>query len=312
MWKIADTEITSRFLLGTAGYPSINILQESILNSQTEIITVSLTRTKLDGKHNHFFEMLSNLNSSLHSMSHTNLDVNSPLNSHSDLPSDLPSDSSSNLHTGLPSGLHLDSRSKMGKYNLLPNTAGCYTAKEAINTAHLAREIFNTNWIKLEVIGDDYTLQPNSLELIKATEVLLRDGFIVFPYCIDDVIICRELINQGCKILMPMASPIGSGQGILNTFNLNLLRDTFPDINLIIDAGIGKPSHATEVMELGFDGVLLNSAVSNAVDPVQMAVAFNLAIKSGRIGYEAGIMPVRDFAVASTPYSNRPFNEFSN
>ena len=261
MWQVANVELSSRFLLGTAAYPSINILRESIVNAGAEIITVSLTRTKLDSANNHFFEMLSNLSMS------------------------------------------------MGNCNLLPNTAGCYTAKEAINTAYLAREVFKTNWIKLEVIGDDYTLQPNSLELIKASELLLKEGFIVFPYCIDDVVICRELVNQGCEILMPMASPIGSGQGVLNPFNLSLLRDSFPEINLIIDAGIGKPSHATQVMELGFDGVLLNSAVSNAVNPPQMAAAFNLAIQSGRLAYEAGIMPARDFATASTPYFNRPFSE---
>ncbi len=255
MWHIANVELTSRFLLGTAGYPSINILHESITNAQTQIITVSLTRTKLDSANNRFFELLSSLNC-----------------------------------------------------HFLPNTAGCYTAKEAVNTAYLAREIFKTNWIKLEVIGDDYTLQPNSLELIKACEILLKDGFIVFPYCTDDVIICRELVNQGCEILMPMASPIGSGQGLLNRFNLSLLRDKFPDINLIIDAGIGKPSHATQAMELGYDGILLNSAVSTAVNPPQMATAFNLAIQSGRLAYEAGMMPARDFATTSTPYFNRPFS----
>lgn len=258
MWKIANTEISSRFLLGTSGYPSMSILEESIVSAQTEIITVSLTRTKFDSTNNQFFEMLGKLGC-----------------------------------------------------NLLPNTAGCYTAKEALYTAHLAREVFNTNWIKLEVIADDYTLQPNSLELIKANDKLLQDGFIVFPYCIDDVLICRELVNQGCEILMPMASPIGSGQGVLNPYNLSLLRDSFPNINLIVDAGIGKPSHAAQVMELGFDGVLLNSAVSNSVNPIKMAKAFNLAIKSGRLAFEAGIMPSRDFATTSTQYFNRPFSEIS-
>lgn len=191
--------------------------------------------------------------------------------------------------------------------HVLPNTAGCYSVKEAVNTAKLAREVFNTNWIKLEVIADDYTLQPNCLELLKATKELIDDNFIVFPYCTDDLVICQELVNLGCEILMPMASPIGSGQGILNPYNLMLLRDRFPKINLIIDAGIGKPSHAVQAMEMGYDGVLLNTAVSNAIDPVAMAHAFNLATQAGRFAYKGGMMPKRDFAKQSTQYFNRPF-----
>ena len=190
----------------------------------------------------------------------------------------------------------------------MPNTAGCYSAKEVINTAKLAREIFDTRWIKLEVIADDFTLQPNSLELLKATEALIKDGFEIFPYCTDDINICKELVNLGCKILMPMASPIGSGQGLLNKFNLLRLRDRFPNISLIIDAGIGRPSDAVEALEIGYDGVLLNSAVSGAIDPVKMAEAFKLGIISGRLAYESGIMPKRDFAVTSTEYFNRPFS----
>lgn len=255
MWSIAGKSLTSRFFLGTSGYQSLQTLQDSIKVSQTEVITVSLTRAKFNSQDNHFFEFL------------TNLDC-----------------------------------------NLLPNTAGCYSANEAINTAMLAREIFHTNWIKLEVIADDFTLQPDSLQLLKATEVLIREGFTIFPYCIDDVFICQELINLGCKILMPMASPIGSGQGLLNQYNLRLLRDRFPEISLIIDAGIGKPSHATEAMELGFDGILLNSAVSQAIDSITMAYAFKLAIEAGRNAYKAGVMPKRDFAIASTQYFNRPFS----
>lgn len=255
MWHIGNAELSSRFLLGSAAYPSMQVLQESIIQAQSEIVTVSLTRAKFDCNDNQFFLLLKDLSC-----------------------------------------------------HILPNTAGCYSAREAISTAHLARELFNTNWIKLEVIGDDYTLQPNSMELIKATERLIKDGFIVFPYCTDDIIICQELVNLGCNILMPMAAPIGSGQGLLNPFNLTMLRERFSDINLIIDAGIGRPSHAALAMELGYDGVLLNSAVSNAINPIQMASAFNLAIKSGRLAYESGVMPIKNFATTSTAYFNRPFS----
>ena len=254
-WQLANTTLTNRLLLGSAGYPSLQILEAAVQKAQVEVITVSLTRAKFDNQDNQFFNLLSKL-----------------------------------------------------PCQILPNTAGCYSATEAINTAYLAREIFNTNWIKLEVIGDDYTLQPNSLELLKATKQLVNDGFIVFPYCTDDLIICQELVNLGCSILMPMASPIGSGQGLLNPYNLSLLRDRFTDVNLIIDAGIGKPSDAALAMELGFDGVLLNSAVSQAVDPITMAGAFNLVIQAGRHAYTAGIMPKRNFATTSTPYFNRPFS----
>jgi thiazole synthase len=259
MWNLANLELTSRFLLGTAGYPSLQVLHEAIKIAKNQVITVSLTRAKFNSQDNHFFALLEQL-----------------------------------------------------ACHLLPNTAGCYSASEAVNIAKLAREIFNTDWIKLEIIADDYTLQPNSLELLKATETLIKNGFTVFPYCTDDVLICQELVNLGCQILMPMGSPIGSGQGLLNQFNLRLLRDRFPSITLIIDAGIGKPSHATQAMELGFDGILLNSAVSQAINPVVMARAFSLAIEAGRNAYEAGIMPKRDFALASTPYFNRPFSEIDS
>lgn len=258
MFKLDNFELNSRFLLGTAGYASLEILERAIIAAQSEIITVSLTRAKFDIKDNRFFEVLKNLSC-----------------------------------------------------RLLPNTAGCYSARDAINTAILAREVFNTSWIKLEVIGDDYTLQPNSLELLKATEELTKKGFNVFPYCTDDVLICQELVNLGCTILMPMGAPIGSGQGLLNIFNLRLLRERFPETFLIIDAGIGSPSDAAYAMEIGFDGVLLNSAVSQAVNPVAMAEAFNLAINAGHIAYNAGIMPKRDFAIASTQYFNRPFGEYN-
>ncbi|WP_028884039.1 thiazole synthase [Taylorella asinigenitalis] len=191
---------------------------------------------------------------------------------------------------------------------LLPNTAGCKTAHDAINVALMAREVFETNWIKLEVIGDDYTLQPDMFELVKAAEKLIQEGFEVFPYCTDDLVTCQRLLDAGCKVLMPWGAPIGSGQGLINTFALRILRARLPDAFLVIDAGIGSPKDAAHAMELGFDAVLLNSAVSQSHDPVRMAKAFKLAIEAGRLGYEAGVMSQQDMAIPSTQVSGRPFS----
>lgn len=190
---------------------------------------------------------------------------------------------------------------------LLPNTAGCHNAQEAVTTAQLARELFETHWIKLEVIGDAYNLQPDPFELVKAAKILIADGFEVFPYCTDDLVLCQRLRDAGCRILMPWAAPIGSGKGILNPHALTTLRARLPDTTLIIDAGIGKPSHATQAMELGFDAVLLNTAVANAHQPVLMASAFRDAVQAGRSAYEAGMMPERDFAQPSTSLIDTPF-----
>jgi thiazole-phosphate synthase len=183
----------------------------------------------------------------------------------------------------------------------LPNTAGCYTAKDAVLTAQLARESLNTNWIKLEVIGDDETLFPDTVELLKAAERLLNDGFIVLAYTNDDPITCKKLYNLGCHAVMPLASPIGSGMGIRNPYNLQIIREQLPDIPLIIDAGIGTASDAAIAMELGYDGVLLNTAISQAQHPVQMAEAMKLAIKAGRLAFEAGRIPRKLYATASSP-----------
>lgn len=191
--------------------------------------------------------------------------------------------------------------------HLLPNTAGCQTAKEAIMIAEMARNVFATPWIKLEVTCDDYTLQPDPFELVEATRELISQGFHVFPYCTDDLALCDRLVNLGCKIIMPWGAPIGSGKGINNPFALKMLRQRFPDIFLVVDAGIGSPSHAAFAMELGFDGVLLNSAVALAADPVKMAQAFSMAVASGRLAYESGIMTARDFATPSTPIVGKPF-----
>jgi thiazole synthase len=184
---------------------------------------------------------------------------------------------------------------------LLPNTAGCYDARSAIETAMMAREIFQTNWVKLEVIGDRDSLQPDPVELVEAARVLVRDGFVVWPYCTDDVVSCKRLLDAGCAVLMPWGAPIGSGQGLLNPFALQALRKSMPQATLIVDAGIGAPSHAAQAMELGFDAVLLCSAVSRARDPVEMAGAFAAAVQAGRSAWRAGVIGKSERAIPSTP-----------
>jgi len=190
---------------------------------------------------------------------------------------------------------------------LLPNTAGCHSAKEAIALAQMARELFATDWIKLEVIGDDYNLQPDPFGLLEAADVLVKLGFKVFPYCTDDLVLCQRLLDAGCEVLMPWGAPIGTGQGLLNPYALRTLRERLPDVPLIVDAGIGTPAHAVAAMELGFDGVLLNTAVAQAADPVLMAAAFGEAIAAGRKGYCAGVMAARQTAQPSTPTLGMPF-----
>ncbi|MCT2538481.1 thiazole synthase [Sedimentimonas flavescens] len=184
---------------------------------------------------------------------------------------------------------------------VLPNTAGCHTAREAITTAHMAREVFGTNWIKLEVIGHADTLQPDPFALLEAARVLCAEGFEVFPYTTEDLILGEKLIEAGCRVLMPWGAPIGSGQGLRNIDGLRSMRAHFPDIPLVIDAGIGAPSQAAQAMEMGFDAVLLNTAVAKALDPVGMARAFGQAVEAGLAAHRAGLMPRRDMASASTP-----------
>lgn len=190
---------------------------------------------------------------------------------------------------------------------VLPNTAGCRTAKEAIATAHMARELFATNWIKLEVIANDDTLQPDLFGLVEAAEALIADGFEVLPYTTEDLSAAERLVSAGCRVLMPWAAPIGSARGLLNKEALKTLRAYFPDIPLIVDAGLGAPSHAADVMEMGYDGVLLNTAVAKAGDPVKMASAFAKAIEAGRLAFEAGLIEPRDMASPSTPVAGTPF-----
>lgn len=189
---------------------------------------------------------------------------------------------------------------------LLPNTAGCRTAAEAVQLAHMARELYGTPWVKLEVIGDQRTLQPDMFETLTAASQLAREGFVVFPYCTDDLVACRRLLDAGCPVLMPWGAPIGSGQGLLNQFALRTLRERLPDATLIVDAGLGAPSHAARALEMGFDAVLLNSAVAGARDPVAMASAFRRAVEAGRLAHHAGVIAARDFATASTPVGNEP------
>jgi thiazole synthase len=184
---------------------------------------------------------------------------------------------------------------------VLPNTAGCHSAKEAVTTAKMARDIFHTAWIKLEVIGDADTLQPDVFGLVEAAAELAADGFEVFPYTTEDLVVADRLLQAGCRVLMPWGAPIGSGRGLNNGFGLRALRAHFPDVPLIVDAGIGRPSHAVQAMELGVDGVLLNTAVALAGDPVAMAGAFARAVEAGRAGFEAQPMEPRDLAVPSTP-----------
>ncbi|HEX9835957.1 MAG TPA: thiazole synthase [Alphaproteobacteria bacterium] len=185
------------------------------------------------------------------------------------------------------------------RYHLLPNTAGCYTARDAVLTARLAREALGTEWIKLEVIGDDETLFPDVTELLRAAEELVRDGFIVLPYCNDDPITCRKLEDLGCAAVMPLAAPIGSGAGIRNPYNLRIIREQC-SVPVIVDAGVGTASDAAIALELGCDGILLNTAVAGARDPVKMAHAMRLAIEAGRLAFEAGRIPRRLYASAST------------
>jgi thiazole synthase len=254
-FHIGGVELESRFFLGTAGYPSPQVLQQAIAASGAQVVTVGLKRQLAQaGAPGDFYRLI-----------------------------------------------------QQSGARLLPNTAGCRTAREAVTLAKMARELFATNWIKLEVVGDEYTLQPDPFELVQAATELAHDGFEVFPYCTDDLVTCQRLLDAGCRILMPWGAPIGSGQGLLNPHALRTLRSRLPGVPLVVDAGIGSPRDAVQAMELGFDAVLLNSAVAQARDPVAMAQAFKLGIEAGRIAWEAGVMAPQDMAVATTPVTGRPF-----
>ena len=254
-WTLAGATLHSRLLLGTAHYPSPQVLADAVQASGTQVLTVGLRRLQPEhGGGNAFWQ-----------------------------------------------------RVKALGCRVLPNTAGCHGAQEAITLAQMARELFDTPWIKLELIGDDYTLQPDTLNMPAVAETLIREGFKVLPYCTEDLVLCQRLVDVGCQAVMPWAAPIGTGRGPQNPYALQTLRARLPDAVLIVDAGLGKPSHAAQVMELGFDGVLLNTAVAQAGDPVRMARAFAQAVDAGRLAFEATPMGERQTAQASTPTLGMPF-----
>ena len=190
---------------------------------------------------------------------------------------------------------------------LLPNTAGCHSVREAVTTAQMARELFDTRWIKLEVIGHADTLQPDPFGLVEAARILTEEGFEVFPYTTEDVVLADRLLSVGCEVLMPWGAPIGTGLGLTNIYGLRTLRAQFPDVPMVIDAGLGLPSQAAMAMEMGFDAVLLNTAVAKAGDPAAMAEGFARAVEAGRLGYEADPMEPRDMAAPSTPVIGKAF-----
>ena len=192
---------------------------------------------------------------------------------------------------------------------VLPNTAGCHSVREAVTTAQMARELFDTDWIKLEVIGHADTLQPDPFGLVEAARILTGEGFQVFPYTTEDVVLAERLLEAGCEVLMPWGAPIGTGLGLTNVYGLRTLRAQFPDVPMVVDAGLGLPSQAAQAMEMGFDAVLLNTAVAKAGDPAAMAEGFARAVEAGRLAREADPMEPRDMAAPSTPVVGKAFLE---
>ena len=245
---IAGRAMRSRLLLGTGGFPSLELLAEAIVASECELVTVALRRVGPDGarQRGSLVEVLSDAG-----------------------------------------------------VTLLPNTAGCHTARDAVITARLAREAFETDWIKLEVIGDEDTLLPDAPELLGAAEQLIEDGFVVLPYTTDDPVLARRLADIGCAAVMPLGSPIGSGMGIRNPYNISLIREAV-SVPVVLDAGIGTASDAAQAMELGCDAVMAASAIARAEDPVAMAGAMRDAVSAGRLARRAGRIPRRTYATPST------------
>jgi thiazole synthase len=243
---IAGRTLRSRLLLGTGGFPSLELMAAAIAASGSELVTVALRRVDPAAR-----------------------------------------------------GSLIDVLADAG-VALLPNTAGCRTARDAALTARLAREAFATDWIKLEVIGDEDTLLPDAPELLRAAEELVDDGFVVLPYTTDDPVLARRLCDVGCAAVMPLGSPIGSGMGIRNPYNIGLVREAV-SVPVVLDAGVGTTSDAALAMELGCDAVMVASAISRAQDPVRMAGAMRHAVQAGRLARIAGRIPRRRYATASTP-----------
>ncbi|OUL57659.1 thiazole synthase [Pseudoalteromonas ulvae] len=246
--------LSSRLFIGSALYPSPQVMLDSIEASNASVVTVSLRRQGTVEAGADFWQLI-----------------------------------------------------KQTKRDILPNTAGCYSVKEVVTLAQMCREVFQTNWIKLELLGDEYNLQPDPIALLEATRILIADGFEVLPYCTDDLVICQKLVELGCEVLMPWGAPIGTGKGLLNPYNLKVIRERLPNTTLLVDAGLGLPSHACQAMEIGYDAVLLNSAVAQAGDPVMMAKGFAAAVAAGRAGYLAQAMPEKELAKPSTPTMGMPF-----
>jgi thiazole synthase len=248
---IAGRTFSSRLLLGTGGFPSLELMAEAIARSGSQLVTVALRRIDPAAR-----------------------------------------------------GSLVDVLAEAG-VELLPNTAGCFTARDAVLTAKLAREAFQTDLVKLEVIGDEDTLLPDAPELLRAAEELVDDGFTVLPYTTDDPILARRLVDVGCAAVMPLGSPIGSGMGIRNPYNISLIREAV-QVPVVLDAGIGTASDAALAMELGCDAVMAASAIARAEDPLRMASAMRHAVQAGRLAHTAGRIPRRRYATASTPSEGLP------
>ena len=257
--RIYGVELASRLMLGTAQYPSPQVLADAVRAARAGVVTVSVRREAArqdpaGRSGERFWELIRELGVAV-----------------------------------------------------LPNTAGCRSAREAITTAEMARELFDTDWVKLEVIANDDTLQPDLFGLVEAATELVKRGFKVFPYTTEDLGAAERLVGAGCEVLMPWGAPIGTGRGLNNRYGLRSMRAYFAGIPLVVDAGIGAPSHAAEAMEMGYDAILLNTAVAKAGDPVRMARAFADAVSAGRTAFEAGLMETRDMAEPSTPVAGTPF-----